>query len=394
MVVAHFLLGAAVLATAVNGQAALWGQCGGVTWTGTTTCVSGATCTKINDYYSQCIAGTATTTAVASSTTSTAASASSSPGLNTLAVAKGKTYFGSATDNGELSDAAYTTILKNSKEFGVITPGNSMKWDATEGTRGTFTFTNGETIVKFAEANGQKVRGHTLVWHSQLPSWVSSGGFSAAELTEIIQTHVTNLVTNWKGRILHWDVVNEIFNDDGTYRTSVFYNTLGEEFVSIAFKAARAADPAAKLYINDYNIDGTGAKSTAMYNLVQKLLAAGVPIDGIGVQAHLISGSVPSTLATNWASFASLGVDVAITELDIRMTTPSDATKLAQQATDYGTVVKACVSVPRCVGITVWDYTDKYSWIPSVFSGQGAALPWDELLVKKPAYAAIASALA
>ncbi|KAH0608225.1 uncharacterized protein H6S33_002277 [Morchella sextelata] len=392
MVVAHFLLGAAVLATAVNGQAALWGQCGGVTWTGATTCVSGATCTKINDYYSQCIAGTATTTAVASSTTSTAASAS--PGLNTLAVAKGKTYFGSATDNGELSDAAYTTILKNSKEFGVITPGNSMKWDATEGTRGTFTLTNGETIVKFAEANGQKVRGHTLVWHSQLPSWVSSGGFSAAELTEIIQTHVTKLVTNWKGRILHWDVVNEIFNDDGTYRTSVFYNTLGEEFVSIAFKAARAADPAAKLYINDYNIDGTGAKSTAMYNLVQKLLAAGVPIDGIGVQAHLISGSVPSTLATNWASFASLGVDVAITELDIRMTTPSDATKLAQQATDYGTVVKACVSVPRCVGVTIWDYTDKYSWIPSVFSGQGAALPWDESLVKKPAYAAIASALA
>lgn len=138
----------------------------------------------------------------------------------------------------------------------------------------------------------------------------------------------------------------------------MFYNTLGEEFVSIAFKAARAADPAAKLYINDYNIDGTGAKSTAMYNLVQKLLAAGVPIDGIGVQAHLISGSVPSTLATNWASFASLGVDVAITELDIRMTTPSDATKLAQQATDYGTVVKACVSVPRCVGVTIWDYTD------------------------------------
>lgn len=138
----------------------------------------------------------------------------------------------------------------------------------------------------------------------------------------------------------------------------MFYNTLGEEFVSIAFKAARAADPAAKLYINDYNIDGTGAKSTAMYNLVQKLLAAGVPIDGIGVQAHLISGSVPSTLATNWASFASLGVDVAITELDIRMTTPSDATKLAQQATDYATVVKACVSVPRCVGVTIWDYTD------------------------------------
>lgn len=141
-------------------------------------------------------------------------------------------------------------------------------------------------------------------------------------------------------------------------KLKVFYNTLGEDFVSIAFKAARAADPAAKLYINDYNIDGTGAKSTAMYNFVKKLKAAGVPIDGIGIQGHLISGSVSTSLATNWAQFTSLGVEVAITELDIRMTLPSDATKLAQQATDYKNVVAACVSVSGCVGITIWDYTD------------------------------------
>lgn len=139
---------------------------------------------------------------------------------------------------------------------------------------------------------------------------------------------------------------------------TVFSNTLGEEFVAIAFRAARAADPAAKLYINDYNTDGTNAKSTAMINLVRKLKAAGVPIDGIGVQAHLTVGGISSSFGTNLANFAALGVDVAITELDIRMKMPSSASLLSRQADDYRTIVNACVSVPRCVGITIWDYTD------------------------------------
>jgi endo-1,4-beta-xylanase len=142
------------------------------------------------------------------------------------------------------------------------------------------------------------------------------------------------------------------FNEDGTFRSSVFYETLGEEYIAIAFRAARAADPNVKLYINDYNIDGTGSKSTGMYNLVKNLKAEGVPIDGIGVQAHLISGSVPSTIQQNFEQFASLGVDIAITELDIRLQTPATEAMLQQQATDYENVVTACMNVPRCVGIS------------------------------------------
>ncbi|KAI5777755.1 beta-1,4-endoxylanase [Geopyxis carbonaria] len=386
-----------LLAGSVAAQSTIpaWAQCGGVNWTSSTTCATGSSCVKINDYYSQCVPGaTASTTAAATATTSATTSATAAAKLHTLAKAKGKAYFGSATDNGELTDTAYTAILKDAAMFGQITPGNSMKWDATEPSRGTFTFTNGDTVLNFAVANGQLVRGHTLVWHSQLPSWVTAGNFDNATLVSILQNHVTQVATHYKGKLTHWDVVNEAFNEDGTFRDSVFYTTIGERFIDIAFRAARAADPNVKLYINDYNIDGTGAKSTAMAKLVTRLLAEGVPVDGIGVQAHLISGSVPSTMQANWAAFAALGVDVAITELDIRMTLPSDATKLAQQATDYGNVVKACVAVSRCVGITIWDYTDKYSWVPSVFSGAGAALPWDENLVTKPAYAAIAAALA
>ena len=130
-----------------------------------------------------------------------------------------------------------------------------------------------------------------------------------------------------------------------------------------------------------------------MINLVSSLLDQGVPVDGIGIQAHLIVGSVPSTLQANWQAMADLGVDVAITELDIRMTLPVTAARLEQQKADYQKVVAACVAVTRCVGITIWDWTDKYSWVPSVFSGQGAALPWDETFVAKPAYDGIVNAL-
>jgi endo-1,4-beta-xylanase len=121
----------------------------------------------------------------------------------------------------------------------------------------------------------------------------------------------------------------------------------------------------------------------------------GAKIDGVGLQAHFIVGSTPSQSAqtTNLAAFTALGVDVAYTELDIRLTLPSTSAKLAQQSTDYQSTVAACMANTRCVGITIWDYTDKYSWVPSTFSGQGDACPWDANLSKKPAYAGILAAL-
>ena len=184
-------------------------------------------------------------------------------------------------------------------------------------------------------------------------------------------------------------------NDDGTYRTSLWYNTIGPAYFPIAFAAAAAADPSAKLYYNDYNIEYAGAKATAAQNIVKLIKSYGVKIDGVGSQHHLIVGNVGSaaTQKAVLAGYTALGVEVALTELDIRMPTPATAAKLAQQSTDYYNSVSACVQTTGCVGVTIWDYTDKYSWIPSVFSGQGAALPWDENLVKKPAYNGIISAV-
>ncbi|KAL4739337.1 glycoside hydrolase superfamily [Aspergillus similis] len=312
----------------------------------------------------------------------------SAAGLHEAALAAGLEYFGTATDNGELTDIPYVTQLNNTADFGQITPGNAQKWDSTEPSQGTFSFTKGDVIADLADANGQYLRCHTLVWHNQLPSWVTSGSWTNATLTAVLQNHITNVVTHYKGRCIHWDVVNEALNEDGTYRTNIFYTTIGEAYIPIAFAAAAAADPNVKLFYNDYNLEYGGSKAAGARAIVQLIQNAGVKIDGVGFQAHFSVGTVPSrsSLASVLQSFTALGVEVAYTEADVRIQLPTSATTLAQQSTDFQSLAGSCVDTAGCVGFTIWDWTDKYSWVPSTFSGYGAALPWDENFVKKPAY--------
>ncbi|MGW1216605.1 endo-1,4-beta-xylanase [Streptomyces sp. NPDC002499] len=309
--------------------------------------------------------------------------------LRDLAAAKGKVV-GTAVTGSKLT-GSYGDIA--GAQFNSLTPGNAMKWGSVEPTQGSFNWAEADQIVAFAQAHNQQVRGHTLVWHSQNPSWLTNGSWTSAQLGTLLQNHINTEVGRYKGKIAAWDVVNEAFNEDGTYRSTLWYNGLGANYIAQALTWARAADPAAKLYINDYNVEGVNAKSTALYNLVKSLKAAGVPIDGVGLQAHLILGQVPATLQQNIQRFADLGVDVAITELDVRMALPADSAKLAQQAADYKAVVAACVAVTRCVNVTVWGFTDSDSWVPSTFPGYGAATPYDESYGPKPAYYAIAEAL-
>ncbi|TVY84679.1 Endo-1,4-beta-xylanase D, partial [Lachnellula suecica] len=295
--------------------------------------------------------------------------------------------FGTATDNVEFPDTALVAALSNTSEFGQVTPGNTQKWDSIEPSPGVFSFTQGDVVTALAEKNSQLLRCHNLVWFQQLPAWVLNGTWTNATLTAALQKHVTTEVTHYKGQCYAWDVVNEALNDDGTFRNSVFFTTIGESYIKIAFDAAAAADPDVKLYYNDFSIETPGKKATGALNIVKSLKASGTKIDGVGFQAHFIVGSTPSKAVqvANLQSFTALGVEVAITELDIRMTLPSTAALLSQQSTDYQNTVAACLAVKSCVGIT-------YSWVPSTFPGTGAACLFDENLVRKPAYFGVVAA--
>ncbi|MFE9899523.1 non-reducing end alpha-L-arabinofuranosidase family hydrolase [Streptomyces achromogenes] len=287
-------------------------------------------------------------------------------------------YFGTAVAAGRLGDGAYSTILD--REFNAVTPENEMKWDATERTRGSFTFTAADQIVGHAVAHGQRVRGHTLVWHSQLPGWVGSIT-DAATLRSVMRQHITTEASHFKGKIYAWDVVNEAFADGGSgaRRASVFQNVLGDGYIEDAFRTARAADPAAKLCYNDYNIENwSDAKTQAVYRMVRDFKSRGVPVDCVGFQSHFGTSGPPASFRNTLANFAALGVDVQITELDIAQA----------PATAYADTVKACGSVARCTGITVWGIRDSDSWRsgenPLLFDGAGN---------RKAAYGAVLSAL-
>ena len=156
-------------------------------------------------------------------------------------------------------------------------------------------------------------------------------------------------------------------NDDGTWRETIWYNTLNTSYIPLALHAAHLADPHTKLYINEYNTTGPGPKASALKALVRSLKAAGVPLHGIGVQAHEVVGEVPplADIKRNLEEFAALGVEVAITELNVRFAAlPPDEEGLEQQRRDFATIVSACREVEGCIGITVWDWTDKVRTLP------------------------------
>ncbi|MFD0527595.1 endo-1,4-beta-xylanase [Kitasatospora arboriphila] len=296
---------------------------------------------------------------------------------------------GTAVDMSALAaDAPYRE--KAATEFSSVTPENVMKWEAVEAVRGTYTWGPADDLVDFARDNHQLVRGHTLVWHSQLPGWLTSGSFTADELRDILHRHITDEVKHFKGHIWQWDVVNEAFNDDGTLRDSVWLRNLGPGYIADAFRWAHEADPKAELYINDYNIEGVNPKSTALLALVTELKAQHVPIDGVGVQGHLaVQYPAPHDIADNLARFDALGLDTAITEADVRMVMPADATKTEAQAEGYSVLLQGCLLTEHCTDFTVWGFTDKYSWVPNTFSGQGSANLLTEDYRPKPAYTAL-----
>jgi endo-1,4-beta-xylanase len=292
--------------------------------------------------------------------------------LRAAAEASGR-YFGVAIQASKLSDTQYTAIA--SSEFDEVTPENEMK--TLEPTAGSFNYSSADTVYNWASQHGLRVHGHTLLWSVGLPSYLVS--YDQTKMRAYITNYIGTVMAHYQGKLAYWDVVSEAFYDTGIARYAIF-KTAGDDWIELGFRTARAADSSAKLCYTDYNIeDWSSAKTQAVYAMVKDFKARGVPIDCVGFEGHFISGStLPASFQTTLSNFTALGVEVAISELDVTNA----------NATIYAGAVTACLAVKGCTGITVWGVRDSDSWRSSE-----SPLLFDSSGNKKAAYTAVLAAL-
>jgi len=314
------------------------------------------------------------------------------------------------------------------REFDSLTPENELKMAALQPHRGQFDFAAADALVDFARRNGREVHGHALVWGLSLPLWlVDHGatdelglrlppialpqlpgalgkglsnsatlltGWRRDELLAIMTTHIRTVMRHFAGDVSDWDVVNEPLANDGGPEPSVWRRFIGPDYVEQALRAARAADPKAKLFINEYGVEGPGRKLEGLVRLVRDLQARGVPLDGIGLQAHthILGFHDQATLEATMRRFAAMGLEVKVTEMDVgtSLLGLAGVDRLERQAEAYRAAARACNAVTACKGFTTWGFTDRLSWL-----GAGeAALLLDSSYRPKPAFDAVRSAFA
>ncbi|GAA1176528.1 endo-1,4-beta-xylanase [Ornithinimicrobium humiphilum] len=297
------------------------------------------------------------------------------------------------------------------REFGSLTPENDMKWAEVHPEPGVYDFTGADAVVDFARAHGQEVRGHTLLWHSQNPQWVldAAESWTCEEARDVLEDHVRTVVGRYAGEIYEWDVANEIIQDDwdvGGVRlrteANPFLRACADDPVALigdTFRWAHEADPQARLFLNDYNAEGINEKTDAYYALAQELLDDGVPLHGFGAQGHLsLMYDFDPSMQANFERFAALGLDVAVTEADVRVPIEPGADgptpeQVALHAERHDAMLQACLNVLSCTSFTVWGFPDARSWVPDVFPGEDWATIFEDDYSPKPAHAAMLASL-
>jgi endo-1,4-beta-xylanase len=334
-------------------------------------------------------------------------------------------YIGVAVRTDRLRNPPYADAAR---DFNALTHENEMKWESIEPQPGMFAWGNADATIAFAEMNGMAVRGHTLVWHSQLAAWVRALT-TRDEVLGAMERHISEVVGRYKGRVFAWDVVNEAFTDGGMMaprlrgadpadaddpqntngnsgRDSIFRRLIGEDYIDRAFVAANAADPDAKLFYNDFNAEGAGAKSDAVYNMVSGMVARGIPIHGVGLQMHVGTNAndrnrTPEAIAANMQRIAELGLEIHITELDVALCgMGAIETRREQQRQRLAGITQVCLDQPKCTSITVWGVGDSDSWrdrecqMGVAESGRTEPVLFDSSYQRKDAYYAVFDAFA
>lgn len=294
-------------------------------------------------------------------------------------------------------------------QFNSITPENAMKMGPIHPEENRYNWEPADRIVDFAQQHGLRVRGHALCWHEQTPPWLFTDAqgdtVSKEVLLQRLKDHITAVAGRYKGKIYAWDVVNEAVADesDRVYRRSAWYNICGEEFIAKAFEYAHAADPDALLFYNDYNAVRP-EKVERIYTLVKRLVDAGVPIHGVGIQGHWsIFEPSEAELRAAIDKYKSLGLQVQITELDVSIYrwekfrrerrpdesdvfTPELEQKQLEKYAMFFRVFRDYQDV--LTSVTFWNISDRHSWLDNypVRGRKNYPLLFDQELKPKKAY--------
>lgn len=296
-----------------------------------------------------------------------------------------------------LSDDTYRNLAGG--QFSMLTPENAMKPQFIHPQANVYSFEEADTLVDFAKANGMQVHGHALVFGEANPKWMQDTPLNQRQ--QVMIDHIQTVVNHYKGKVSEWDVVNEpLANNDESDTTSpdirqtIWYRAMGEQYIDIAFQTAHQVDPSAKLYINDFGLEADGDRWDSMLALLQRLKSRGVPIDGVGFQAHVYEDGDQigtATLQKHIEELQKFGFSSRISEMDV---TGVDA---GQQAEQYASVLKVCLAEPSCTSFTTWGITDKYGSTTMLHSyppDYGDDLLWEANYLPKPAYKSLQATLA
>lgn len=308
-------------------------------------------------------------------------------------------YVGAAVYTYHLSEEKHVETL--GREFNMLTPENEAKTCELQPQQNTFNFSRLDRLIAFAEERDMTIRGHTLMWHQCVPTWLENGPFTREEAIEALRYHIYTVVGRYKGRIAAWDVANEGINDGaGGIRETPWQRWIGDDYMELAFQFAHEADPDALLFYNDYGAESMNAKANEIYEMVSDWVARGIPIHGVGLQAHFTVGDVnEAQIAENIQRISELGLQVHITEADVRYSGETTDDVLRRQAADYYKLLSACLGNEACTAFVVWGVSDNLSWLRGSNLGffnnpTVEPLLFDSEYNPKPAYYALLDLLA
>jgi endo-1,4-beta-xylanase len=335
--------------------------------------------------------------------------------LRNLAAEKGLLYGTTVAAAQITGDRPFADLVR--QEASLVVAENEMKWQViNRGAPGDDDYAPADTIANFASANKLVLRGHNLLWYHRTPEWFFDLPDRTAQGQAVVE-HIHQLAGRYRGRIHSWDVVNEpIEPKDGRpdgLRTAVFLETLGPEYLDLAYHSARDADPNARLVVNEYDVELDAAeheaRRIALLHLLEGMRRSATPVDAVGIQAHLTAAGglpfSPPLLRRFLSDIASLGLTIQITELDVTdEKAPADVAVRDRLVADtYRRFLDAALDEPAVKMVVTWGLSDRHSWIVRRETYQtkwrtdnsaSRPLPFDADLEAKPAFDAIAGALA